>query len=177
MSLDAPLSDAELIARAQQKGASVLTPKILAPGSTVTMPATNVTPRATSDVLSIALGLADDPRLARANKTERRYAAYLDLLKTAGEVRWWAFEAVTLLLAADCRFTADFAVQRADRSLELVDVKGRKGESYYATEDARIKLRVAAALFPFRIVVAWEARTDVWQHECFSRDDTNDEAA
>jgi hypothetical protein len=81
------------------------------------------------------------------NRTEAAYEAQLELRKRAGEVAWYQFEGITLKLAADCRYTPDFFVMLSTGELELHEVKGRW------TDDALVKVRVAAAMFPFRVVV------------------------
>lgn len=63
------------------------------------------------------------------NRTEAAYATTL--------------EAATLKLADGCRYTPDFAVLRADGIMEMHEVKG------YWTDDARVKVKVAAEKFPF----------------------------
>lgn len=77
------------------------------------------------------------------NKTEAAYAAHLDALKAAGEIRDYRFEGVTLKIAPDTRYTADFLVFAADRCLELHEVKG------FWRDDAFVKIKVAADRFPF----------------------------
>ncbi len=98
------------------------------------------------------------------NKVEAKYAAHLDGLQRAGEIEWFKFEGVTLKLAPDCRLTVDFFVMLNDGTLEAHDVKGTKrkmssgmavGYTYFAEEDAIIKIRTAAELFPFRFCVVY----------------------
>lgn len=80
------------------------------------------------------------------NKSEAAYAAHLGLRQAAGEVlRFW-FEAMTFKLAEGCRYTPDFIVMLTDRTLEAHEVKG------FWTDDARVKIKVAASLFPHRFV-------------------------
>lgn len=83
------------------------------------------------------------------NKTEEAWAAALEFQRREGSVLWWAYEAITLKLASDCRFTPDFLVQLADGTLECHEVKG------WFRDDAKVKIKVAAALFPlvFRLVI------------------------
>lgn len=95
------------------------------------------------------------------NKTEARYERHLDVLRAAGQVRHWWFEGITLKLAHDCRLTPDFLVMLADGSLECHDVKG------HFEDDAKVKMRVAASLFPFRFV-AVRATRGGWEEEDFS---------
>jgi hypothetical protein len=80
------------------------------------------------------------------NKTEAKYAARLDLMKQAGVILWWEFEPMNLRLGAKCFYRVDFLVLTMDNALEAHEVKG------YWTEDAKVKIKVAAAKFPFRFV-------------------------
>ena len=85
------------------------------------------------------------------NRTESAYAAHLDLLRAAGEVQWHRFEGVKLRLADSTFYTPDFAVMAADGVLEMHEVKG------FWTDDARVKIKVAADQYPFRFI-AFRAR-------------------
>ena len=86
------------------------------------------------------------------NRTEAAYDEYLDGLRHHGEILWYAFEAITLKLAHDCRLTVDFAVMAKDGALELHDVKG---SPHVFSDDAKVKMKVAADKFPFAIKVAY----------------------
>lgn len=104
------------------------------------------------------------------NKTEQRYAQELLARTAAGEVTWWAFEVLKLRLATGTWLTVDFAVLLADGTLELVDVKGRtSGDRFWAEEDAKVKLKVAAELVPFPVVVAWPAKGGGWHRRVLPR--------
>lgn len=81
------------------------------------------------------------------NKTEEAYAAELELQKRAGMILWYKFEGIKLRLADNTFLTVDFAVMAADGTLEMREVKG------YFEEDAKVKLKVAASLYPFRFRV------------------------
>lgn len=91
------------------------------------------------------------PRGAKAakpmNRTEAAYELVLRAREQAGEIAWYAFEGITLKLAPDCRYTPDFAVMLAGGEIELHEVKG------FMRDDAAVKLKLAAELFPFPIVV------------------------
>ena len=78
------------------------------------------------------------------NKTEQAYAAHLELLKAAGEVLWYRFEGLKLRLADNTFYTPDFAVLTRELVLECHEVKG------YWQDDARVKIKVAAEMYPFR---------------------------
>lgn len=86
------------------------------------------------------------------NKTEAAYDLHLDAMKHHGEIAWYKFEGITLKLAPDCRLTVDFAVMRADGLFEMHDVKG---SPHVYTDDAKVKMKVAAASFPFVFKVAF----------------------
>lgn len=89
-------------------------------------------------------------RRGTMNRTEEAYAQRLELLRRAGEIEWYLFEGWTFKLGADVRYTPDFALMLADKTLEAHEVKG------FFREDAKVKLRVAASMFPvvFRLVRA-----------------------
>jgi hypothetical protein len=78
------------------------------------------------------------------NKTEALYAVHLDVQKVAGEVLWWKFEGIKLRLADNTFLTVDFAVLPADGILSMDEIKG------HWMDDARVKMKVAASLYPFR---------------------------
>jgi len=87
----------------------------------------------------------------KMNGTERAYAAHLALRQRAGEILWYEFEAITLKLAEDTRYTPDFPVLYADGTLGMIEVKG------LMRDDAFVKLKVAAKLFPFRFTLVRKA--------------------
>lgn len=80
------------------------------------------------------------------NKTEAAYAGHLRTLQLAGEIEWFAYEALKFKLAANTFYTPDFIVMLADGSLEAHEVKG------FWEDDARVKIKVAADKFPIRFV-------------------------
>ena len=106
------------------------------------------------------------------NKVESKYAQYLDIQKASGAVRWWAFEAVTVKIGNDCRFTPDFLVMAADGSLSFADTKGtikiktgrRAGQTKpHVEEDAAVKARVLAANFVIPIYFVWQREDGEWE--------------
>ena len=92
---------------------------------------------------TLAIGLL---KPGTQNGTEAEYARVLESRRQAGEIAWYAFEGVTFKLAADTRYTPDFAVMLADGMIEMHEVKG------FWRDDAKIKIKVAAEMFPFRFV-------------------------
>jgi hypothetical protein len=99
------------------------------------------------------------PRVRRVagqpNKGEARYGEHLEIQKRAGHIVDYWFEGMTLKLANDTRFTADYLVINADLEVELHEVKPASKGKYFAREDSLIKLKVCAAAFPFRVYVVW----------------------
>lgn len=91
-------------------------------------------------------------KAGKQNNTEKAYGQVLELRKRAGEVLWYAFEGIKLRLADNTSYTPDFAVMLSDRTIELHEVKGAPG---IFTDDARVKVKVAAEKFPFRFIVAY----------------------
>lgn len=78
------------------------------------------------------------------NKLEARYDTELWQLRHTGGVIWHKFEAVKLRLADNTFYTPDFAVMIADGTMEMHETKG------FWEDDARVKIKVAASLYPFR---------------------------
>lgn len=97
----------------------------------------------------------------KGNKTEAAYMVLLEAKKRAGEIVWYGFEAVTLKLADDTRYTPDFAVLLADMTIEMHEVKG------FWRDDARVKIKVAAAMFPFRFFAVKKEKGGAWDVERF----------
>ena len=92
----------------------------------------------------LAKAPAMDP-CAGMNGTEREYAtSVLEPRRKAGISAAWWYQGLTLKLATDCRYTPDFVEQLADGTLDVIEVKG------HWRDDAKVKLRVAAQLYPFR---------------------------
>ena len=81
------------------------------------------------------------------NKTEAAYEQQLKLELMAGEILWYKFEGIKLRLADKTFYEPDFAVLRADGLMELRETKG------FMMDDANVKLKVAASMYPFRFVL------------------------
>lgn len=82
----------------------------------------------------------------KMNKLEANYGAYLDVLKHSGEVLWWRFQPLKLRLADGSYFTPDFGVLTRSSMFELHETKG------FWREAARVRIKIAAELFPFRFI-------------------------
>lgn len=96
----------------------------------------------------------------KMNPLEADYAAYLEMLKRAGEISDYAFECVKLRLADKTFYTPDFAVIMPDGGLQMHETKG------FWQDDARVKIKVAAQQHPFKFV-AIRKRKGVWEREEF----------
>lgn len=81
---------------------------------------------------SFALGRI---KTGQMNKTEEAYFSELNTQKSSGLIAWFKFEGVKLRLADNTFYTPDFAVMRADGTMELHEVKG------FWTDDARVKIK------------------------------------
>lgn len=77
------------------------------------------------------------------NKEELAYSEVLEARKRAGEVFYWGFDEVTLILAKMLRYTPDFFLVMADGSIEFHEYKG------YWQDDAKAKIKMAAAKHPW----------------------------
>jgi hypothetical protein len=102
--------------------------------------------------------------IGQMNKTEMAYAAVLEGLKRAGQVQWYRFEGIKLRLADKTFYTPDFAVMRDDGVLECHECKG------FWMDDARVKIKVAAEMYPFRFMAAKQRSKKSgggWEYEVF----------
>ena len=86
------------------------------------------------------------------NKTETAYSQRLELMLRAGEILWFSFEGVKLRIADNCFLTVDFAVMTKTGLLEMHDVKG---SVHVFSDDAKVKMKVAAGKFPFVFKVVY----------------------
>lgn len=103
-------------------------------------------------------------KVGAMNKTEEAYARDLRDAHTLGDILWWKFEGLKLRLADNTFYTPDFAVLANDGVMECHEVKG------FWTDDARVKIKVAADLYPFRFkAVKARAKRDGggWSEEQF----------
>ncbi len=91
-------------------------------------------------------------KVGTLNKTERAYEALLKEWQHAGLVVWFKFEGVKLRLADNTFYTPDFAVMLSNGQMELHEVKGARA---IFADDAKVKVKIAAELYPFPFVVAF----------------------
>jgi len=109
------------------------------------------------------------------NKVEAAYEAHLDLLHRAGEIDGFKFEGIKLKLADNTHFTPDFIVYAQDGVVELHDTKGTtkklraggiKEAAPWIEEDAKLKLKIVAEQFPFRVFAVFKT-SEGWQKQQF----------
>ena len=97
-------------------------------------------------------------KVGERNRTEAAYEQHLELRRRVGEVAWYRFEGVKLRLADNTFITVDFSVMLSDGKMEMHDVKGSKA---IYRDDARVKMKVAAEMYPFAFRVAYpQAKKD-----------------
>ena len=80
------------------------------------------------------------------NKTESAYEDVLRMRQHAGEILWYRFEGLKFRLADNTFYSPDFVVMLNTGEIEAHEVKG------HWTDDARVKIKVAAAQYPIRFV-------------------------
>lgn len=85
-------------------------------------------------------------KAGRMNNTEFAYSKVLELSKASGRVLWYSFEGITLRLADRTTYTPDFIVMLENGEIEVHEIKG------FWTDDAKVKIKVAAEKFPFRFI-------------------------
>jgi hypothetical protein len=103
--------------------------------------------------------VAQDPAYPkRMNKTERRYQdTVLNIELRAGEITRYRYEALKLRLADNTFLTPDFYVVRADGRMQIREVKGG-----YVREDARMKFKIAAGMYPEYSWQMWQWEGGKW---------------
>lgn len=100
------------------------------------------------------------------NRLEAEYAMMLEAMKRADQIFDWRFEAVKLKLADRTYFTCDFLV--ISEHVELHEIKARmKSGKVLCEDDAAVKIKVAAELFPwFRFKMASRGN-DGWRIDIY----------
>ena len=106
----------------------------------------------------------------RMNKWECEYALELEARKHAGEILWYGFEALKLRLADGTYYTPDFAVLAktkayalgaewvpGETAMHFVEIKG------FLRDDANVKFKVAAELFPFELFMYTRKKGGGWE--------------
>lgn len=102
------------------------------------------------------------------NKTELAYEEFLKRLVQAGQVAWFKFEGVKLRLADNTFYTPDYAVMLTNGQMEMHEVKGARA---IFQDDAKVKVKVAAEIYPFRFLVAYpptKKNGGAWEFDSYS---------
>jgi hypothetical protein len=96
----------------------------------------------------------------KLNKTERDYLRHLRMLLPKDA--YIGIQNITLKLADDCRFTADFSYIDCSGRMTFVDTKAKHGKKVHIEDDALVKIKVAARTFRWaRFVIAYK-ENDQW---------------
>lgn len=115
-------------------------------------------PRISDDVLKLSsipvMEIKETTDVQKLNKTEKAYWEYLKLL---GDV-WFGAQCITLKLADDTRYTCDFFALDKLGNLRAIEVKG------FWRDDAKVKIKVAARMFPFIQFFVAKKKEYGWNH-------------
>lgn len=111
------------------------------------------------------------PDVQMMNNEERAFAVTLAEQLKNGDLLWWRYEPVKLRLAPSTFYTPDFIAVDAAGQIHVYEVKawwksaGRVGWE----EDARVKTKVAASLYPWlRFHAVWrKSKGEPWECEQF----------
>jgi len=85
------------------------------------------------------------------NKAEAAFAHHLEILRRTDLIKWWAFEPMKLRLAPDTTYKVDFMVLDQNDMLVCYEVKAwwKTIPGPHWEDDARVKIKMAAKLYPF----------------------------
>ena len=97
----------------------------------------------------------------KMNRLETAYSEQLEYRRFQREILWWRFDSMKLRLAKDTFYETDFVLMTADTMIEVHEVKG------HWEDDARVKVKVAASMFPFKFVGVQRNGKDGWIFEEF----------
>lgn len=89
-------------------------------------------------------------KLGTMNKTEQAYSNMLQTLLAEGEIKWFKFEGLKFRLADNTFYTPDFIVMNKSDEIEVHEVKGSMA---IFQDDAKVKVKVASSLYPFKFIV------------------------
>lgn len=113
----------------------------------------------TSNATSLECNISISTDVAKLNKTERAYLGYIETLKKVGQFQWIGVQSTTFKLADDCRYTPDFITLELDGKVTAREVKG------FFRDDAKVKIKVAARMFPWVQFVLVRKIKGGWHHE------------
>lgn len=101
------------------------------------------------------------------NKTEAAYSELLESKRLGGEIAGWWYEPVNLRIGVKCFYRPDFMVMQSDGAIEFHECKAAWGNKAGWQDDARVKVRAVAALFPMFKFIAAVRHRDRWEFEEF----------
>lgn len=101
------------------------------------------------------------------NWTEERFARVLEGRRLCKEIKGWSFETYTFRLGPEMTFTPDFAVEENDGWMSFYDTKNAK----HKWEDATIKIKTAAILYPYHHWNQATLRSGEWHIRTFRSED------
>jgi len=99
----------------------------------------------------------------KMNKTEKRYELECLVPNRPDIYSSWRFESIKFRLADNTYYTPDFVVITNDGMMEVHEVKG------FWQDDARVKIKVFAEMYPEFFVVAAMIRGGKWEKEIISK--------
>ncbi len=109
------------------------------------------------------------PRVRGMNKTESEYSRHLETEKQAGRISAYWYEPWKIRIADNCTWTPDFVVIDCDGMIEWHDTKSwwAKAKKVGIEEDALIKMKSIADIYPqFKVLATWK-RDGVWEQRVF----------
>lgn len=118
---------------------------------------------------SVKAKVPTEPRDRQMNKTERLYSRHLDHLKQIGHISAYWYEPWKIRIADNCTWTPDFVVINTDGTIEWQDTKSwwAKAKKVGIEEDALIKMKAAAEMYPqFKVLATW-FKDGVWEQRVF----------
>jgi hypothetical protein len=97
----------------------------------------------------------------KMNKSEEAYSRQLEAMKHLNQIRRWVFEPFKLRLADRTFYEFDFMVVKEEH-IEIHEFKG------HWEDDARVKIKVAAELFPEFLFVGVTMKKGSYEYEYFN---------
>jgi hypothetical protein len=110
-------------------------------------------PAAPASSIKVAIKAKPSADESKLNKLE---SAWLAVLRADITLAWVGVHALTFKIGDDCRYTPDFIALNLDGELITYETKG------FMRDDARVKLKVAARMFPFVGFVLVERKAGAW---------------
>lgn len=103
-------------------------------------------------------------KASKLNGTEQRFADELEAMRCGKLIKSWMFEPIKLILADRTTYTPDFMVEPIGAEpIRFYEVKG------FWRDDARVKIKVAARLFPMFRFTAVQWKKGQWAYEDISQ--------